>query len=152
MRSPRELTTLFRQRGLRVTPQRERIFHVLSRASHHPTVEDVYQEAREELSTLSRKTVYQTVNDLAELGEVHLLDLGTGSHRIDPNVEHAHSHFVCTRCGRLLDLHAETPPAGVPMELLQGFVVQAMEVTFRGLCDQCVARSSMSTAEGDSHG
>ena len=58
--------------------------------------------------------MYQTVHDLEALGEVELLDLGTGSIRVDPNVEHAHHHLVCTRCGTVRDVLVDVADAPVP--------------------------------------
>ena len=87
MKTVDQLTELFRQQGLRVTPQRQAIFGLLHGDDRHPTVESMYDAARAQMPTISLKTVYQTVNDLAAMGEVVLLDLGTGSYRVDPNVE-----------------------------------------------------------------
>ena len=84
MRTPAELTDLFRARGLKVTPQRQCIFRVLHGNGVHPTAEAVYAAAKDEMPVLSLKTVYQTLNDLAAMGEIQLLDLGTGSARFDP--------------------------------------------------------------------
>ncbi|MGH9121982.1 MAG: Fur family transcriptional regulator, partial [Acidimicrobiales bacterium] len=136
MRSPQDTVLLFRERGLKVTPQRECIFGVLAGAAEHPSAEWVYAEARRRMPTMSLRTVYQTLNDLAGMGEIQQLDLGTGSTRFDPNVD-PHHHLVCTHCGRVRDLYAdfsglEAPPAG-----LQGFEVGPAEVIFRGTCPEC---------------
>ena len=64
----------------------------------------VVQRLDRRVPTISLKTVYQTVHDLEALGEVGLLDLGTGSVRVDPNVEHRHHHLVCTSCGLVRDV------------------------------------------------
>lgn len=136
MKSPDQLTDLFRSRGLKVTPQRQCIFRVLHGNENHPSAEAVYASARAEMPTLSLKTVYQTLNDLAAMGEIHLLDLGTGSARFDPNVA-AHHHLVCTGCGKVRDVEAAYPGVDVPRRQRQGFTVGSVEVTFRGLCDSC---------------
>ena len=52
------------------------------------------------METISLKTVYQTLNELAALGEVAALDVGTGTTRFDPNVEECHHHLVCSLAGR----------------------------------------------------
>ena len=104
MRSVTELTEEFRERGLRVTPQRQAIFGLLSGDGSHPTVEALYERARESMPTISLKTVYQTVHDLEEMGEVALIHLGTGSVRVDPNVEDSHHHLICTSCGKVRDV------------------------------------------------
>jgi Fe2+ or Zn2+ uptake regulation protein len=138
MRDVDELTTLMRRRGMRVTPQRQAVVRRLVDNTTHPTVDALYEAVRAELPAVSRRTVYQTVHDLEALGEVRLLDLGTGSVRVDPNVEHAHHHLVCTRCGAVRDIPAETSgPATLTPLRHQGFTVEAVEINFRGFCDDC---------------
>jgi Fe2+ or Zn2+ uptake regulation protein len=137
MKTCEQLTDLFRERGLRVTPQRQVIFRLLHGDDEHPTVESIYDRARAEMPTMSMKTVYQTVHDLAALGEVDVLDLGTGSLRVDPNVEHAHHHLVCASCGRVRDLPVEFDGLRVPGRFRQDFTIDSVQVIFRGRCDDC---------------
>ena len=139
MRTPEELTERFRARGLKVTPQRQCIFRHLHGSDVHPTAESVHAAVRAEMPTISLRTVYQTLNDLAEMGELQQLDLGTGSSRFDPNVEHAHHHLVCTECGKVRDLFADFSGVTVPRGQARGFVVGSAEVVFRGVCDGCRA-------------
>lgn len=141
MQTAEHLTDLFRDQGLRVTPQRQAIFRLLHGNDGHPTVEALYEAARTEMPTISLKTVYQTVHDLESMGQVTLLDLGTGSVRVDPNVEDAHHHLICSRCGKVRDLPVDFPALRVPPRLRRGFSVAAVEVNFRGLCDDCTTSS-----------
>jgi len=137
MKTSDQLTAMFRARGLRVTPQRQMIFGLLERNDAHPTVESLYERAHAEMPTISLKTVYQTVHDLEALGEVDVLDLGTGSLRVDPNVEHAHHHLVCSSCGRIRDLPVEFDGLRVPGRYRRNFTIDTVEVIFRGRCDDC---------------
>jgi Fe2+ or Zn2+ uptake regulation protein len=137
MKSTAELTTLFRERGYRVTPQRQAIFGLLHDNAAHPTVESLFDRARKQMPTISLKTVYQTVHDLSALGEVQLLDLGTGSLRVDPNVEDDHHHLVCTSCGRVRDLPLEFAGLHVPSRYRRGFTVDDVQVIVRGRCEKC---------------
>ena len=98
MRSPAELTDAFRQRGLKITPQRQCIFRLLHDNVEHPTADAVYAAAVAEMPSISLRTVYQTLNDLATMGEINAVDLGTGSGRFEPNVAD-HHHLVCDVCG-----------------------------------------------------
>jgi Fe2+ or Zn2+ uptake regulation protein len=137
MRSPDELTETFRRHGRKVTAQRQCVFRVLHGNVDHPTAEAVYEVARAEMPTLSLKTVYQTLRELAELGEIAPLDLGTGAARFDPNVEVPHHHLVCAECGRVRDLEADLGRIRVPASRAQGFEVASTEVIFRGRCPEC---------------
>ena len=134
-----QLTARFRDRGLRVTPQRQAIFRLLHGNDSHPTVESLYESARTEMPTISRKTVYQTVHDLESMGEVSLLDLGTGSVRVDPNVEDPHHHLICVRCGKVRDVMVDVGSITLPSRSRRGFTVADVEVQFRGACDDCAA-------------
>jgi Fe2+ or Zn2+ uptake regulation protein len=137
MKTSDQLTDLFRERGLRVTPQRQLIFGLLHDNDSHPTVESLYERAHAEMPTMSLKTVYQTVHDLEALGEVTVLDLGTGSVRVDPNVEHAHHHLVCSSCGRVRDLAVGFDGLRVPGSYRRDFTVDTVQVIFRGHCHNC---------------
>jgi Fe2+ or Zn2+ uptake regulation protein len=136
MRNPDELAERFRSRGLKLTPQRECIFGVLHGNHLHPTAESVYAEARCQMPMMSLKTVYQTLHDLAEMGEIRQLDLGTGSTRFDPNVDNDHHHLVCTGCGQVRDLSVPIE-VSIPAAEQQGFAIESTEVIFRGLCPDC---------------
>jgi Fur family transcriptional regulator, stress-responsive regulator len=137
MKSPDELTELFRAHGRKVTAQRQCIFRVLQGDVTHPTAESVYEAARAQVPTISLKTVYQTLHELADLGEIAMLDLGTGTTRFDPNVEGVHHHLVCRGCGKVRDLHADFSSVTVPPGAEDGFEVSGAEVVFRGLCARC---------------
>jgi Fe2+ or Zn2+ uptake regulation protein len=141
MRTVDELTESFRDQGLRVTPQRQCIFRLLQGNDGHPTVESLYEAAQAEMPTISLKTVYQTVHDLAGMGEVTLLDLGTGSVRVDPNVEEAHHHLICVRCGKVRDLLVDVSELRPPARQRHGFTVSSVDVNFRGVCHECASAS-----------
>ncbi len=141
MKSTQSLTTIFREQGLRVTPQRQAIFRLLEDDHSHPTVESLFDRARIDMPTISLKTVYQTVHDLEALGEVRVLDLGTGSVRVDPNVEDDHHHLLCTMCGRVRDLPVDFTGLQVPIRYRRDFTVDDVQVIFRGRCDECSDRT-----------
>lgn len=136
MKSPTELTELFREQGLKITPQRVSIFRVLHENDGHPTAEAVYDALQAEMPSISLRTVYQTLNDLAAMGEIGQLDLGTGSARFDPNLD-AHHHLVCESCGTVLDVYADFEDVRLPRGKLRGFQVSSTEIVFRGRCPDC---------------
>ena len=137
MQSPDTLSDLFRANGRKITAQRQCIFRALEGDVTHPSAERVHQRVLRDMPNVSLKTVYQTLNDLAELGAISVLDVGTGSSRFDPNVESPHHHLVCRSCGKVRDLAADFPGLTVSAPGAQGFVVDSAEVVFRGLCDGC---------------
>ena len=131
-----ELTALFRDRGLKVTPQRLHIFEVLHNNDSHPTAHSVFQAVRAEMPTVSLRTVYQTLNDLVDLSELQQVDVGTGAARFDPATDH-HHHLVCSRCGEVRDVRQQFGALRLPVFERQGFSIAGAEVVFRGLCATC---------------
>ena len=138
MQSPDALTDLFRAHGRKITGQRQCIFRALEGDVTHPSAERVYERVRREMPNVSLKTVYQTLNDLAAMGEVRQLTLGTGSARFDPNLD-SHHHLVCERCGEVVDVYADVSGVEVAPEQRHGFTVTTTQVVFRGLCPACSA-------------
>ena len=136
MRTPDQLVTAFRASGRKVTPQRERIFRVLHENQTHPTADAVHAAVVADMPSVSLKTVYSTLHELAEMGELRQLDLGTGSSRFDPNTGD-HHHLVCEACGAVQDVAADFP--GVTLDAADrfGFEVDATEIVFRGRCRAC---------------
>ena len=146
MRSPAELTTEFRSLGLKVTPQRQLLFRLLHDNSTHPTADDVFELATAELPGISLRTVYQTLTDLHEMGELQAFVFDGRATRFDPNVG-AHQHRVCDSCAEVEDvyvdgvdnLHAE----GSRMANQKGFAMTSTDVVFRGLCKSCATQASL---------
>jgi Fe2+ or Zn2+ uptake regulation protein len=136
MRSAAVLTEAFRSRGLKVTPQRQLLFRLLEANTSHPTAEALYAVASAQMPGISLRTVYQTLNDLAEMGELQMLDLGTGAARFDPNLDD-HHHLVCDVCGEIRDVHVPGADLLAPTGGTQGFAVTSAQVVFRGHCAQC---------------
>ena len=136
MRSPDQLVTAFRASGRKVTPQRERIFRVLYDNTGHPTADAVHAEVVADMPSVSLKTVYSTLHELAELGELRQIDLGTGSARFDPNTDD-HHHLVCDTCGAVQDIDARFPGVALEAENPFGFEVDSTEIVFRGRCRRC---------------
>ena len=135
MRSPAELTDIFRSNNLKVTPQRQLLFRLMHGNEEHPTADSLYARASEHMPGISLRTVYQTLTDLATMGELRSLDLGTGATRFDPNTDD-HHHVVCDRCGDVRDVYVSGTTC-LPVDGLGGFEVRETSILFKGVCPRC---------------
>ncbi len=135
MKSPTELTEAFRATGLKVTPQRQLLFRLMHGNTMHPTAEALYSEASAQMPGISLRTVYQTLTDLASMGELRLIDVGAGAVRFDPNVDE-HHHVVCQGCGNVRDVYVAGSQA-LHIEGLDGFSVDSTSILFHGSCASC---------------
>ncbi len=138
MRAPDELSGILRKHGLKVTPQRRAIFEALSCASGHPTADVIWEQVKEQMPSVSLRTVYQALNGLVELGEIQSVSVGTGASRFDPN-NAEHDHFVCDSCDRIYDVISSRPHvvSGYLGDAASDFRVNTAEVIFRGQCSSC---------------
>jgi Fur family ferric uptake transcriptional regulator len=133
-------------RGWRLTAQRRAVAEVLRGEHIHLTAESVHDLARERLPEISIATVYNTLNELVDMGELSEVSAGGGPKRYDPNVGTAHQHLVCLRCGELHDVS----PTGaqsldISTEQRYGYQLVDVAIVFRGLCPTCAtARSNVS--------
>ncbi|CAG4914444.1 MULTISPECIES: Fur family transcriptional regulator [Acidithrix] len=144
MKSPSELTDAFRAAGKKVTPQRAKIFQILFENPNHPSAESVFGELVTEMSTVSLKTVYQTLGELVEMGELNAIDLGIGALRFDPNLDQEHQHMVCSVCKGVFDVAIETPKDIGVLSHRVGFSVESVEITVRGVCKTCRSSNASS--------
>lgn len=138
MRTPAELTTRFREQGRKITPQRVAIFEAMHGNGVHPTAEAIYSEVAARMPSISRRTVYQTLNDLSEMGEIRSLCLGPGAARFDPNTDD-HHHLVCDGCGAVVDTYIDVSGLRADGGVRGGFQVARATVILHGRCTRCPA-------------
>ena len=132
-----------RARDWRLTPQRRAVASVLDGEHVHLTAEQVLAGARRIVPELSQATVYNTLNEMVSMGEVNEVRVRGTASQYDPNVGDDHHHLVCRSCGTVYDVH----PSGLDGLALardehHGFVLDQVEVTFRGICSPCAERGA----------
>ncbi|SEO21397.1 Fur family transcriptional regulator, ferric uptake regulator [Actinacidiphila rubida] len=133
-----DLLERLRGRGWRMTSQRRVVAEVLDGDHVHLTADEVHARAARRLPEISRATVYNTLGELVQLGEVMEVATDGRAKRYDPNAHRPHQHLVCSGCGSIRDVRpAGDPLADLPAEERFGFRVSAVQVTYRGLCPDC---------------
>lgn len=137
MKSLETLLDRLRQNGLRITPQRRAIVELLVDDDSHPTAAQVYERLLPTMPDISRATVYNTLHELSELGELRLVhDLPEGGHRYDTKNE-IHHHLYCVRCHRLRDIDRDFSGLDLAPEEKSGYQILNRQVTFYGVCPEC---------------
>jgi Fur family ferric uptake transcriptional regulator len=95
------------QKGLKMTEQRRVISRVLSEASDHPDVEQVYRRAVEIDPHISIATVYRTMRLFEEANVIERLDFGDGRARYEENRADHHHHLIDLQSGEVIEFHSE---------------------------------------------
>ncbi|MEZ5813346.1 MAG: Fur family transcriptional regulator [Alphaproteobacteria bacterium] len=101
-----DLETKCAEAGLKMTGQRRVILKVLGDASDHPSVEDVYERAKDIDTSISIATVYRTLSLLDELDLVIRHEFQEGYSRYEVNDEH-HHHLVDLETGKVIEFQNE---------------------------------------------
>ncbi len=120
------------------SPKRDAMLRLLRGTDCHPSAEWLYRRLREEYPGVSLGTVYRNLNQLAELGLVRSVGTVHNQERYDARMD-AHDHFVCNRCGVILDLPGHWPAEEYVNAVGEqcGFTAESHEFIIRGLCEDC---------------
>jgi len=117
--------------------QREMIKAFLMTRKDHPTADIVYMNVRQENPNISLGTVYRNLTLLADMGEIQRLRVGDGVDHFDADTS-LHYHFVCTGCGKVIDLEMENIDSITQTAAANFDGVIAGHVTyFYGTCGNC---------------
>jgi Fur family transcriptional regulator, peroxide stress response regulator len=115
--------------------QRLKILEYLMKNRNHPSVETIFQALDDEIPTLSRTTVYNTLNLFSGKGIVSSLTIVDNELRYDLTVE-PHAHFQCSKCSRVLDIPIENDLFFT--KSIEDHRVEEIHITFKGICKDCL--------------
>ncbi len=122
--------------GLKPTFQRMVIYNFLDKNRIHPSVDDVYEKLHRELPTISKTTIYNTLNKFIDKRLVLGLTIGATEKRYDVNTE-THHHFFCTSCGSVFDVPINCPLINSSNTKKQGHLIEEVHSYFKGVCEAC---------------
>jgi len=133
-----QLTTMLSVHKVRPSQQRLMILEYLLIHHNHPSVDMIYNELLIKVPTLSRATVYNTLNLFLKAGLVKVLDIVENEARYDIFTDF-HGHFKCSTCGDIFNFRVSDE--ALVSEELKGFVVDDKNVYFKGICPKCLKKS-----------
>lgn len=122
--------SILRRCDIQPTPQRIAVVDYVLAAKTHPSAEEVLEQARLRCPTVSRATVYNTLNLLVEKGLLKTQLLKGGLLFFDPNVD-AHHHFIDDDTGDIYDIPSDHIQVH-QVDKLKGFEVKEYQVIMRG--------------------
>ena len=127
----------YKDKGLRLTPQRIAILKYLDGNTSHPTADNIYRDVKQTYPTLSFATVYNTLQTLREHGEVMEVTIDPIRKHYDPNTS-PHHHVICISCNDLWDVFVDySDVLKLPSNVAKGIKTVGVHVDFYGLCKNC---------------
>lgn len=126
-----------KRRGVVLTLQRLAVLKELAK-DIHATAEDIYRRLVKRYPTISRATIYSSLDALKQSGEIQELTIRreTNSYDFDPTNHH---HFLCRKCGKIYDVEIKCPVA--EKERVKGHRVDDVQAYFYGVCRSCIDKA-----------
>ena len=123
--------------GLKVTHQRMEIFRAVASSAEHPDAETVHRAVRKSMPTISLDTVYRNLKLLASNGIISVVGMSDERARFDAKMD-PHHHFVCIRCGTILDFKSNGLAAlDMPAEAAVFGTPLSLQLEVKGVCRAC---------------
>lgn len=129
--------TLLKENKIKITPQRLEILNYLDENKTHPTVDEIYLNLKEKNPSLSKTTVYNSVEILNKYGLVQSITISGSEHRYDFK-QGMHHHFLCKKCGEITDIDVACPNLDKMLDC--GHEVQEVHGYFKGICKNCLKK------------
>jgi Fur family transcriptional regulator, ferric uptake regulator len=127
-----------RERGLKSTGQRDDIAQVFFDLSRHVSAEELYAEVRKINPHVGYATIYRTLKLLKECELLYERHFDEGQARYEVAGDHHHDHFICDRCGKIIEFENDA------IEEMQEDIAGKLGVTLThhkmelyGLCADC---------------
>lgn len=128
---------LLKENSIKITSQRLEILRYLDEHRIHPTADQIFTELKEKNPSLSKTTVYNSVEKLRDHGLIQSITISGSELRYD--FKHGmHHHFLCKKCGRIADIDVECPNLGKMLDC--GHNVEEVHGYFKGICKKCLTK------------
>ena len=122
----------------RFTSQKIAVLEYLKKVKNHPAAEIIFQEVKKTLPRITLATVYRNLNELAKEGWIQ--EIPAKASRFDGDIS-AHSHFICERCGNILDIFGQCrliKKLKLPPLATKVGKINKQQIYFYGYCKKCV--------------
>ncbi|MGH3363586.1 MAG: Fur family transcriptional regulator [Nocardioidaceae bacterium] len=130
---------MLRGAALRVTRPRLAVLAAVH-AHPHADTDSIFDAVRQELPKVSQQAVYDVLRALSAAGLVRRIQPAGSVARYESRVGDNHHHVVCRSCSVIADVDCAvgtTPCLSASDD--QGFSIDEAEVTYWGVCPDCVA-------------
>ena len=132
----KEITELFKQKGIKATAQRIAVYKFLYENRIHPDVDTVYKNLVEEIPSFSKTTVYNCLQTLSKCGVIMPIVIESEKIRYDANPDF-HAHFKCRCCGGIFDFICNISNENG----IDGFDIEHRDVYYSGICKGCKSKN-----------
>jgi len=124
--------------GIKPTYQRLKLMKYLKSTCSHPTADTIYKALVKDMPTISKTTVYNTLNILTEKGIILPISITGTEVRYDFS-GNRHHHFLCEKCRKISDINVICP--NLEKEEINGNIIKELHGYFKGICAECLRKA-----------
>jgi Fe2+ or Zn2+ uptake regulation protein len=139
--SVKEIKDYLMKNQIKPSFPRLKIFEYLASNTAHPTADDIHRALSEEIPTLSKTTVYNTLELFIRSNIVRPVTIEGNELRYDVDVSN-HGHFKCRSCNIIYEFDVD--PAVLNPGSLKEFDIHEKNIYFMGICPDCLKETSAS--------
>ncbi|MCX7726349.1 MAG: transcriptional repressor [Chitinispirillaceae bacterium] len=136
----KESISFLRNKNIRPSVIRTKVLSYLMSTKEHPSAETIYKKLAEEIPTLSKSSVYNTLKLLVENGLALEINIDEKESRFDGDTS-VHGHFLCLKCRKLEDIELLCK-GKCAYEKNESRIIITHQVLFYGYCRNCKDKKS----------
>jgi Fe2+ or Zn2+ uptake regulation protein len=131
---------VLRDHRIKATNQRLSILQYLDSVDDHLDVDTIYNALKGNNPSLSKTTVYNTLDLFRSKGIVQALTISGTEHRYELS-RGMHHHLFCHHCGRIYNIDVSCPYLD---EMLHDeHKIEEVHGYFRGICKNCLGEAGV---------
>jgi len=133
----KHIASIFKEKKLKLTPQRLAVYNYLINTTSHPSADVIYTDIHIQYPTMSLATVYKALKTLVDVGLIQEINVGEGNFRYDGN-SFPHPHLQCLGCGKVDDFKdLSLDNLNAIAEEHTDYQIISNKVYFYGYCTNC---------------
>ena len=130
-----EFKKILQEKDIKPTYQRIKVLEFLTQNMNHPTVDMIYEALYDKVPTLSKTTVYNTLDIFKKNGLIDILTITGSESRYEINTE-SHHHFLCKKCGCIINVEFKCPY--LSDDKCGEHKIEEVHGYFKGICKNCL--------------
>lgn len=125
------------EENVRMTCQRCAILEAVRSTKSHPTADEIYEDVRQKLPSISLGTVYRNLELLSAGGVINKIGREESKMRFDGDTRD-HCHVRCKVCGAIHDVEVASFTAPEARVIgMDGYRITGCTLEFEGICPDC---------------
>ncbi len=130
-----DIARMLLESNIKPSYSRIKVMEYLLKNRNHPTADEMYSHLVKELPTLSKTTVYNTMDILIKSKLAQLISIEDHEARYDADMA-PHGHFKCEECKMVSDFPIDMDI--INSEALADYLVKEKHVYVKGICSNCM--------------